>query len=214
MLFQSISNIIKKAFGEVPVETPATSSPCPPHQVELELEPMDDNVEKINDQSNANSESESDHEEPSEELNEELFNEEINEELKVPDITSPDISTTIGSTKKRHSRTPMSSAKKIRKVLLPVSDESDSEDEDYDVHTSDETKPAVMAAWRLALTEGSKVDARCPVSFQWCRAKVVEDSGDNIEIKYEGWGSRYNVQTVRWNKSLAPYECKTAGIDE
>ena len=96
---------------------------------------------------------------------------------------------------------------------------SEEDKDEYDVHSSDEVKPDQMSAWRQELDVGSDIDARCPKTLQWLPARVVallqnpeSEEDPLLEIKYHGWNDRYNVKTVRWNLSLAPYQRRSMAI--
>lgn len=104
------------------------------------------------------------------------------------------------------------------KEKMEENDRSDDEDDiddaaddySYDIHQygSPDERPGKMAQWRNILAIGSKVDALCPVSLLWCKARIIstgKNSDDLVELRFIGWGSKYDMKTKRWNKSLAPY---------
>lgn len=64
---------------------------------------------------------------------------------------------------------------------------------------------AMLKEWRAALTEGTKVDVRCPVSSKWLSSKIVTMVGEaECRVHFDGWGPRHDVVMARDSEDIMP----------
>ena len=99
---------------------------------------------------------------------------------------------------------------------IEVLDEEDTKD-DYDAEppkkkkskkpTKQKRRKSTMSMWRESLKPGDQLDCK-DESGLWWTAKIVgykDNDSDKLQIRYDGWGDKYDEQIKRSSERLAVY---------
>jgi len=96
-------------------------------------------------------------------------------------------------------------------------DENGSEDEKEEPpkHAPEQNKgrSRKITKWRQELQDGSRLDAKDETGLWWS-ASVVEEKGNKVKVRYDGWGDNYDEWIEKGSDRIAYFKEKTAVEDD